>query len=86
MHVPLFRGEGEQQLVAPYSDPLVRMLSRVPAVTLHDAQLRLDPARRLSGNGISAVVRLANDIKIVVRKRSQKTATDAGDSQAGDVR
>ena len=62
------------------------MLSRVPAVTLHDAQLRLDPARRLSGNGISAVVRLANDIKIVVRKRSQKTATDAGDSQAGDVR
>ena len=86
MHVPLFRGEGEQQLVAPYSDPLVRMLSRVPAVTLHDAQLRLDPARRLSGNGISAVVRLANDIKIVVRKRSQKTAADAGDSQAGDVR
>lgn len=86
MHVPLFRGEGEQQLVAPYSDPLVRMLSRVPAVTLHDAQLRLDPARRLSGNGISAVVRLANDIKIVVRKCSQKTAADAGDSQAGDVR
>lgn len=69
MHVPLFSGEGGYQLVAPYSEPLMRMISRVPAVTLSEANLRLDPARRLSGNGLTAVVRLAQDIKLTIRKR-----------------
>lgn len=75
MHVPLFRGEGVYQLVAPYSEPLVRMLARVPGVSLHDDELRLDPAFRLSGNGISTVVRLADDIKVVVRKRADASAS-----------
>ena len=95
MHVPLFRGEGERELVAPYSEPLVRMLSRVPAVTLRDDESRLDPARRLSGNGISTVVRLAADVKVVVRRKGAKSGEDAktgedavsvgGAAVAGDV-
>ena len=65
MHAPLFRGEGDHQLVAPYSEPLARMLARVPGLTLRDERQRLDQGRRLSGNGITTVVRLAPDLKLV---------------------
>lgn len=76
MHAPLFRGEG-LRLLAPFSEPLRRVLSRLPGVRFEVEQVRLDPARRLSSNGISTVVRLAPDVRIVTRKaRKPEVAHD----------
>ncbi len=69
MHVPLFRGRGPLQLVAPVSPPLQRLLEPLSGVSLRGAEVALDPGDRLSGNGISLVARLAPDLKITVRRR-----------------
>lgn len=80
MHAPLFRGDASSaggdggvdsglHLLAPYSEPLERVLSRLPGVRFSTEECRLDPALRLSSNGISTVVRLDPNMKIVVHKR-----------------
>ena len=69
MHVPLFRGEvGE--LMAPHSDALQRLLASIPGIQTTVEQASLDPAARLSGTGISTVVRLSPSLKVVVRKKT----------------
>lgn len=68
MHAPLFRGRRPGELIAPASAPLERLLAPIPGVSLDRAEVRLDPADRLSGNGISVVVRLAPDLKLIVRR------------------
>lgn len=68
MHVPLFRGEADE-LMAPHSDALQRLLASIPGVDIAVEQASLDPAARLSGTGISTVVRLSPSLKVVVRKR-----------------
>lgn len=68
MHVPLFRGEADE-LMAPHSDALQRLLASIPGVDIAVEQTSLDPAARLSGTGISTVARLSPSLKVVVRKR-----------------
>lgn len=68
MHVPLFRGEADE-LMAPHSDALQRLLASIPGVDIAVEQASLDPAARLSCTGISTVVRLSPSLKVVVRKR-----------------
>lgn len=83
MHAPLFRdgrvaevGEDHAaaglHILAPYSEPLERVLSRLPGVRFSVEERRLDPAHRLSSNGISTVVRLDPNMRIVVHKRKAR--------------
>lgn len=67
-HVPLFAGEGAHELVAPWSGTLERVLRGVPGISLGRGERALDPARRLSSNGLTTVVRLAADLKVTVRR------------------
>ena len=67
MHVPVFSADDGAGLVAPYSEPLARVLARIEGLEVVPGFSRLDPAHRLSGNGLSTLVRLAPDVKIVVR-------------------
>lgn len=69
MHVPLFRGEAGE-LIAPHSDALQRLLASIPGIEAIVEQAALDPAARLSGSGISTVVRLSPSLKVVVRKKA----------------
>lgn len=69
MHVPLFHGE-TGELIAPHSDALERLLASIPGVELAVERAALDPAARLSGTGMSTVVRLSPSLKVVVRKKS----------------
>lgn len=69
MHVPLFRGEAGE-LMAPHSDALQRLLASIPGIQTTVEQASLDPAARLSGTGISTVVRLSPALKVVVRKKT----------------
>lgn len=69
MHVPLFRGEAGE-LMAPHSDALQRLLASIPGIQTTVEQVSLDPAERLSGTGISTVVRLSPALKVVVRKKT----------------
>lgn len=69
MHVPLFRGEAGE-LMAPHSEALQRLLASIPGIQTTVEQASLDPAARLSGTGISTVVRLSPSLKVVVRKKT----------------
>ena len=69
MHVPLFCGEAGE-LMAPHSDALQRLLASIPGIQTTVEQASLDPAARLSGTGISTVVRLSPALKVVVRKKT----------------
>lgn len=69
MHVPLFRGEAGE-MMAPHSDALERLLASIPGIEVAVEQASLDPSARLSGTGISTVVRLSPSLKVVVRKKS----------------
>ena len=67
-HVPLFAGDDAHELVAPWNGTLERVLRGVPGVSLGCGERALDPARRLSSNGLTTVVRLAADLKVTVRR------------------
>ena len=77
MHAPLFRGDelpDAIQLLTPHTEPLERVLGRIPGARVHTVERALEPSRRFSTSIVDVMVRRAPDLKVVRRPAAAKDA------------